>query len=432
MSPTSHLALINVFVGDIQGGLGPFLATWLAETRDWPPNNVGLVTTIAGFVTLLLSAPLGALVDQLNRPRLLLAAACGMTLAGTLAILPSTSFFAVLVAQCLAAMGGTLLISALSALTLGIVGKKAFPKQQGRNQAFNHVGVVGAALVISWGSSRLGPSLAFWVLAALAACAIVATITTPRVSYNRHRAVGWKEDEPDDTVRKRDTYRVVFGNRRLLLVALALALFNLSNGPMLGLLGQKLVSEGVDATRWTANYVVVAQLTMIPISLMAGSIADRRGRRMLLFVACAVLPVRAVISAFVSDPYWLIGAEILDGVASGIVGVAVPVVVADLTWGSGRTQTALGAVAAVQGVGGALSAWIGGLLTVWLGWTGAFLVLGLPPLAALAILFWLEETRGSADEPRGFFVPKEGDEEAEEEAEEKDGPEEGDAAEART
>ena len=411
MSPSSHLALINVFVGDIQGGLGPFLSTFLAETRDWPPNNIGLVTTIAGIVTLLLSAPLGALVDHLNRPRVLLAAACAMILVGTLAILPATWFFAVLIAQCLAAMGGTLLISALSALTLGIVGKKAFPQQQGRNQAFNHVGVLAAALVISWGSSRLGPQLAFWVLAGLSACAIAAALTTPRTSYNRHRAVGWKEDEPDETVRKRDTYRVVFGNKRLLFVALALALFNLSNGPMLGLLGQKLVHDGLDGTRWTANYVIVAQLTMIPVALLAGSIADRRGRRMLLFVACAVLPVRALISALVSDPYWLIAAEILDGVASGIVGVAVPVVVADLTWGSGRTQTALGAVAAVQGVGGALSAWIGGLLTVWLGWTGAFLVLGLPPLASLAILFWLEETRGTADEPRGFFTPKDGDEE---------------------
>ncbi|OAH21863.1 hypothetical protein AX289_25375 [Methylorubrum populi] len=67
-----------------------------------------------------------------------------------------------------------------------------------------------------------------------------------------------------------------------------------------------------------------------------------------------------LLSAFLDDPYWLMGAEVLDGVGSAIVGVAVPIVVADLTWGSGRTQTAIGAVNAVQGIGGALSGWYGG------------------------------------------------------------------------
>jgi MFS family permease len=107
-------------------------------------------------------------------------------------------------------------------------------------------------------------------------------------------------------------------------------------------------------------------------------------------VASAVLPVRAALSGFIDDPMWLISAEVLDGVASGIVGVAVPVVVADLTWGSGRTQTALGTVNAVQGIGGALSAWYGGLTQSLIGWTGSFLALGAPALVALTLVIWLD------------------------------------------
>ena len=109
-------------------------------------------------------------------------------------------------------------------------------------------------------------------------------------------------------------------------------------------------------------------------------------------IAFAVLPVRALMSGLIDDPVWLIAAEVLDGVASGIVGVAVPVVVADLTWGSGRTQTALGSVNAVQGVGGALSGWYGGLSYGLFGWTGAFLALGGPARAALALVVWLDAT----------------------------------------
>ncbi|MEA1831152.1 MFS transporter [Methylobacterium durans] len=391
MNATTHLGLINVFIGDIQGGLGPFLGTWLAETGSWSPARVGFVTTLVGIGTLFLSGPFGALVDRLGRPRLLIGAACAAILAGTLLLLPARAFGTVFAAQLLAAAGGTLLLPAVTALTLGIVGKDRFPKQQGRNQAYNHVGILIAAGLISVGTPYLGPAVAFWVLGAMAVLAIVATATTPGHCYSERRAVGWKEDDPDDHP-ERAGIRSVLSSRKLMVLALALALFNLGNGGMLTLLGQKLVATAADATSWTARYVMVAQLVMIPVALFAGSLADKRGRRKLLLVAFAVLPVRAALSGFIDDPLWLIAAEILDGVASGIVGVAVPVVVADLTWGSGRTQTALGTVNAVQGIGGALSAWYGGLAQSFLGWTGAFLALGAPALVALALVIWLDAT----------------------------------------
>jgi MFS family permease len=242
------------------------------------------------------------------------------------------------------------------------------------------------------------------VLGGMAVLAILATVTTPGHCYNERRAVGWQEDGDDKP--ERAGLRSIVANRKLLVLAVALALFNLGNGGMLSLLGQKLVATAVDATSWTARYVMVAQLVMIPVALFAGSLADRRGRRQLLLAACAVLPVRAALSAFIDDPLWLISAEILDGVASGIIGVAVPVVVADLTWGSGRTQTALGSLNAIQGIGGALSAWYGGLAQAMLGWTGAFLALGAPALLALALVLWLDTTSEGRGGRKGDAAPE--------------------------
>nr|WP_082559346.1 MFS transporter [Methylobacterium sp. Leaf94] len=406
MLATHHLALINVFTGDIQGGLGPFLGTWLAEAASWSPSRIGFVTTLVGIGSLLLSGPFGALVDRLGRPRMLIAVACGAILCGTLLLLPARGVIPVFAAQMMAAAGGTLLLPAVTALTLGIVGKDRFPKQQGRNQAFNHLGILLAAGGISLGTGWFGPAIAFWVLGAMAVLAIVAALTTPGHCYSERRAVGWQE-EGDDTP-ERAGLRSIVANRKLLVLAVALALFNLGNGGMLSLLGQTLVATAVDATSWTARYVMVAQLVMIPVALFAGSLADRRGRRQLLIAACAVLPVRAALSAFIDDPLWLISAEILDGVASGIIGVAVPVVVADLTWGSGRTQTALGALNALQGIGGALSAWYGGLAQAMLGWTGAFLALGAPALVALGLVLWLDTTSESRGGREGDGHPGDG------------------------
>src|SRR3954452_4675580 len=128
MNATTHLGLINVFIGDIQGGLGPFLGTWLAETGEWSPARVGFVTTLVGVGTLLLSGPFGALVDRLGRPRLLIGLACAAILGGTLLLLPARAFMTVFAAQMLAAAGGTLLLPSVTALTLGIVGKNRFPR----------------------------------------------------------------------------------------------------------------------------------------------------------------------------------------------------------------------------------------------------------------------------------------------------------------
>jgi MFS family permease len=84
---------------------------------------------------------------------------------------------------------------------------------------------------------------------------------------------------------------------------------------------------------------------------------------------------------------------VLDGIASGLVGVAVPVVVADASWGSGRTQTALGAVYSVQGLGGQLSHVVGGTLVAFLGWQAAFLALAVPVGAALLLSMGLSRPR---------------------------------------
>jgi MFS family permease len=395
MSPAAHLGLINFFTGDIQGGLGPFLATWLAANGHWGPARVGSVTTAIGLFALMLNGPAGAIVDHTSRPRLQLGLACGAILAGTLLIVPAHTMVWVLMSQFMTGAGGALLLPALTLLTLGIVGKQNFPHQQGRNQAFNHAGIVFAAVLIAACGPLLGLGAPFWVFGSMAFAAIIAVIMTPLHAFNGRRAHGWEESEPDE-IEHRSTMREVLSNPRLILLAVALALFNLANGYMLSLVGQRLVATGHDATSWFAVYVIVAQLTMIPVALWAGSRADQGGRRRLLLIACLALPVRALLCAMVTDPRGLMVAEVLDGISSGLIGVAVPLVVADLTWGSGRTQTALGALNSLQGLGGALSGLLGGLLVSLLNWNDAFLALAVPAVAAAGLALWLQETRDVA------------------------------------
>ena len=430
MPPTAALAGLNFFLADVQSGLGPFLATWLAAI-GWQPERVGLVMTLGGLVGLLGNAPAGMLVDRTQRPRLWVATAALTVLIGTLAMLPARGFATVAIAQVAASLGAALMAPALIALTLAIVGKQRFPHQQGRNQAWNHAGNVAAAGAIAAATFVLGAAAAFWVLAGMALGSALALAAIPAGAVDTTRGSGHAAGEPPTSLRQ------LLADRRLLLLGLALLLFHLGNASMLPLLGQRMAALGQgDATRWLAACVVVAQLAMVPVAIIAARVADRLSRddrrhncrrsesrdqnnrsrddrrqncrrsesrdqttdrAWLLVVPCLVLPLRGVLAAFGADPLWLIPIQILDACGAGTLDVAVPVLVADLTWGTGRTQSALGVISTMQGIGAALSASFGGVLATWFGWEAAFLGLSLPAVLALILALRLRAQASSAN-----------------------------------
>ena len=89
--------------------------------------------------------------------------------------------------------------------------------------------------------------------------------------------------------------------------------------------------------------------------------------------------------------------QLLDGVGAGLIGALFPVIVADLTRGSGHFAAAQGVVGTVHAIGGAISMALAGQLVVRAGYDATFLTLA--AVAALGgVLFWLlmPETQGAA------------------------------------
>ena len=183
-------------------------------------------------------------------------------------------------------------------------------------------------------------------------------------------------------------------DRRLLALGCALLLFHLGNAAMLPLLGERMAAVGHgNATRWLAVCVIVAQVVMVPVALLCGRAADRVSPAWLFLASCAVLPVRGLLAALAQNPAWLVPIQVLDACGAGTQGVAIPILVADYTWGSGRTQTALGAVGTMQGIGAALSTTLGGVLATSVGWGAAFIGLTVPAVFAVALAIRLVAAR---------------------------------------
>src|SRR5215210_5441889 len=174
-------------------------------------------------------------------------------------------------------------------------------------------------------------------------------------------------------------------------------MFHLANASMLGLVSQKLALQNVgQGIALTAASAIAAQSMMVPVAALAGARADMWGRKPLLLAAFVALAMRGALYTLSDKTAWLIAVQLLDGVGAGLIGALFPVVVADLTRGSGHFAAAQGAVGTIHGIGGVISMALAGQLVVQAGYDAAFLTLA--AVAALgAVLFWLLMPETSAE-----------------------------------
>ena len=394
------LDALNFFLADVRDGLGPYLAIYLIAVRGpahgWNEATVGTVLTCAGIAGLLAQTPMGGLIDKVrNKPLLVMAAAGLVTLSSV--SLPFVSGYAmVTVTQSLAAVAGAVFAPAISAITLGLVGPRLFARRVGRNEAFNHAGnAVSAALagVLAW---KFGPVVVFWLMAGLTIASIATASRIDNDGIDNDVARGL-DCAPDEECEQPGAWACLVENKPLLLFAVIAFTFHLANAAMLTSVGQLLAKTvGKDqATSLTAACIVAAQLVMVPVAVVVGRNVERWGTKPIFLVGFGFLVVRGTLYTLSNDAWWLVGVQALDGIGGGIFGALFPVVIADLTKGSGRFNVSQGAVATAQGLGAALSATLAGGIIVAAGYSTAFLTLAAIAAAGFMLyLMMMPETKG--------------------------------------
>ena len=187
----------------------------------------------------------------------------------------------------------------------------------------------------------------------------------------------------------------------LLIFAACTTLFHFANAAMLPLVGQKLaLANTALGTSLMAACIVAAQVVMVPVAMLVGSKADTWGRKPLFLAGLAVLAVRGCLYPLSDSATWLVGVQLLDGIGAGVFGALFPLIVADLTRGTGHFNISQGAIATAQGLGAALSTGIAGLIVVAAGYSTAFLFLA--AIAAIGFVVFallMPETRRNGEAP---------------------------------
>ena len=400
-SRTSERGLdwFTFFVADIQTGFGPYLAVYLT-TQKWNQADIGLLLAFGSIAGLLSQIPGGWLVDRVSSKRRAAAAAViGVGVSAFLiAALPTLA--GVLVAKLVHVTSSAVLGPAIAAISLGLVGHAAIGPRLGRNTRFAAIGNGLAAGVMGAVGYFVSPQAVFFATAALAIPTVWALTSIRDSEIDPIRADGGldaPENAPTGSVL--DLLR----KRALTAFALCIFLFQAANAAMLPLVGSEMTLLSVQwASVLIAVSIVVPQLVAAAIAPSVGRLAASLGRRPVLLAGFAVLPLRAILLTFYRDPASIIVVQALDGLSGAALGVLVPLVLADISRGTGHFNLAQGLLATATGLGAATSTAVAGYLATRFGVTAACAALAVAAVCAfVAVLIAMEETmprsEGSAE-----------------------------------
>jgi MFS family permease len=379
------------FVADMQTGFGPYLAVYLT-TQKWNQADIGLLLAFGSIIGLLSQPPGGWLVDRAaskRRAAALAVAGVGVS-AFLIAVLPT--YLGMMTAMLAHVASSAVLGPAIAAISLGLVGHAAIGPRLGRNTRFAAIGTALAAGVMGAVGYFVSPQAVFFATAALAIPTALALTAIRDDEIDPVRADGGvdmaRSNRPAipvlDLLRK----------RALVVFALCIFLFQAANAAMLPLVGSEMTLR---STQWAsvlvAACIVVPQVVAATIAPGVGRLAVSIGRRPILLAGFSVLALRTVLLAIYRDPASIIVVQALDGICGAVLGVLVPLVLADISRGTGRFNLAQGMLACATGLGAATSTAVAGYLASRFDTTVACMGLAVAALCAfLTVLIAMEET----------------------------------------
>ena len=387
------LDLLNFFMADVQTGFGPFVAVYLT-THKWTQVEIGLALTLGTVTSVAAQIPAGAIVDAMANKRLAAGAAIVsvMIAAVGLAVAPFT--LPVLAAEVLHGFGSSVLVPAIAAISLQMVGHAGLGERLGRNASFASAGSGMAAGIMGGIGTALGGASVFWLTAGMGVPALAALWWISPGRYEAPmpaaRGVDWRG------------LRLLFSDRRLLIFGACVALFHLSNAAMLPLAASQVTERTAEyANLIIAACIVVPQAVVTVMSPWIGRYSNYWGRKPLMLLGWGALPARGLLLAFLPGPWLLIAGQSVSGISAAVFGVMLPLIAADLTRERGHFNLCLGALGLCIFSGAAISTTAAGWIADNAGHHAAFLALAIAGLAGTMLIgLAMPETRAVAKRMR--------------------------------
>jgi MFS family permease len=383
------------FLADVQTGFGPFIAVYLT-TQKWTQVEIGIVLSIGGIIGLLGQMPGGAIVDAAKSERTVAGFAVAAIGMSALAYALWPIFPVVTAAAVLHAAASCVLGPAIAAISLGLVGPLAIGERLGRNARFASLGNGSAAALMGACGYYVSNRSVFLVTFLLAIPTLLALSRIREREIDIVQAHGAVLREKPDA--KATSILSLIRQKPLLIFGASILLLQMANAAMLPIMAGVVTTR---SSQWApvliAACIIVPQAIVALMSPTVGRKAQEWGRRPILLIGFGSLAIRGILFATVNDPFLLVAVQVFDGITAAVFAVMIPLIVADVAFGSGHFNLAQGIVGTATGIGASLSNVLAGYVTDKFGGSVAFLGLaGVAALGLLLILLVMPETRRTA------------------------------------
>jgi len=381
---------LNFFTAAVQTGFGPFIAVWLTQ-QGWRFTDIGLGLSIGTVAGLIGQLPGGMLVDHVHAKRNVAAGALIALGLGAFLLWLYPAWPIVWAAQVTHGLASCVLTPAIAAVTLSLSGHDAFSERLGLNALYASLGSAASAALLGLVASYTSERSVFMLTAALVAPALASLLLI-------RPAEELPENDPHPALRhprqREHPPWQLFAEPPLHVFLFSVLLFQLANAALLPLALNGLTQRGGTPGYIVSATIVLPQLIVAVLSPWFGRLAQRIGRRPVLLVGFAAVPLRALLFATLPAALPLTAIQALDGVGGTVLGLMIPLIAADVTQRTGYLNLAIGAIGLASGLGATFSTTIAGLLSDRIGAQSAFLILAAAGAAATALLWVaLPETR---------------------------------------
>ncbi len=230
---------------------------------------------------------------------------------------------------------------AIAAISLGLVGPLAIGERLGRNARFASLGNGSAAALMGACGYYISNRSVFLVTFLLAIPTLVALSRIREREIDIVQAHGAiLREKPDE---KATSILSLIRQKPLLIFAASILLLQLANAAMLPIMAGVVTTR---SSQWApvliAACIIVPQAIVALMSPTVGRKAQAWGRRPMLLIGFGALAIRGILFATVTDPFLLVAVQIFDGITAAVFAVMIPLIVADVAFGSGHFNLALG------------------------------------------------------------------------------------------
>lgn len=409
------LTAVNFFVETNR--LEHYTAVYLVDIMNWSKVDFGIVSLVMNVVMVIFQTPAGDLLDKTTKGKKIITTLAIITASFTTVMVVWTSnFWAILVGKMFEGISSTIFLPALMSLLLGISQTDAeVPSFIATTEVSNKVGsflIVTACAVISYFAYPNIEAM-FYLLGAggLAAAFFTFIIPESAIDHNRARQLGDSEDESvtendldksmdiesveDQVSEKKDAtpsrYLELLKNRDIFFFAVLTFFYHFANagpGPLLAQYVASITSDQASLT-WTSAILIAYFLPQAMTAFLMRYAVDRFSHKRIMIVAFVTVPVRcfaiALMIEYFQNPWALTASMSLEGIGAGVYDVMIPIVVQQLTKGSGRFGFTFGFICAMWRIGHGVSVFFAEVLVQSFNYTVSFTTLGVIGMVNLIV-----------------------------------------------